>query len=105
MNGAVWDTNITDRNTFIIFDDQQIITYHYVQHSIQGSHIKKIGATSVLSKQLPLLMYSGEVTCATSGGQLTQIILNTHEFVRSGAVESDVTLLEANLDKQLALHR
>lgn len=50
-------------------------------------------------------MYAGEVTCATSGGQLTQITLATHDVMQTNVVEKDNDSLEANLKKQLSLHR
>jgi hypothetical protein len=50
-------------------------------------------------------MYSGEVMSATSGGQLTQLMLNTHDSLQVGLGERDQTIMEANFNKQIALHR
>lgn len=47
-------------------------------------------------------MYAGEVMSATSGGQLTQLILSTHDSPQN---DKDQSVLEANFSKQLSLHR
>lgn len=67
-----------------------------------GSSVQKIGQTSLASKQIPLLMYAGEVISATSGGQLTQLVLSTHD---SSQNDKDQSVLETNFTKQIALHR
>ncbi|KAJ8943661.1 hypothetical protein NQ318_005663 [Aromia moschata] len=103
--GITWDSNITDRNVFITYDEHEIVTYIYTRISIEGSSVKKVGQTILVSKQIPLLMYGGEVMSATSGSQLTQLLLATHDSVQIGIIERDQTILELNFDKQLALHR
>lgn len=45
------------------------------------------------------------MTCATSGGQLTQITLATHNVMQTNVGEKDNDSLEANFKKQLSLHR
>lgn len=50
-------------------------------------------------------MHSGEVLSATSGGQLTQLNLSTHDTNLMGIHEGDQNVLESNFSKQLALHR
>lgn len=70
-----------------------------------GPSVQRIGSTSLVSKQTPLLMYSGEVMSATSGGQLTQLNLSTHDTNLLGIGERDQSILEANFKKQIALHR
>lgn len=105
VTGVTWDSNIADRNIFIAYNDHEIITYIYVQYSINGSFVQKVGQTILVTKQLPLLMYAGEVMSATSGGQLSQIILSTHDYEQIGINERDNVILETNFNKQLALHR
>lgn len=34
--GVTWDTNLSDRNVFIVFDEHDIFTYIYVKYSIYG---------------------------------------------------------------------
>lgn len=50
-------------------------------------------------------MYAGEVMSATSGGQLTQLNLSTHDSTLLGITEKDHNILEINFNKQIALHR
>lgn len=76
-----------------------------MKFSIYGSRVEKVGQTSLVSKQIPLLMYAGEVMSATSGGQLTQLMLSTHDSMQIGINERDLAILEANFSKQMALRR
>lgn len=103
--GVTWDSNLQDRNIFIVYDEHDIFTYIYVKCSIYGPSVQKIGNTSLVSKQIPLLMYSGEVMSATSGGQLTQLNLATHDSFLLGINDRDQSVLQANFNKQLSLHR
>lgn len=50
-------------------------------------------------------MYAGEVTCATSGGQLSQMTLTTHDLLQSNAMDKATGTLESKFYKQLSLHR
>jgi hypothetical protein len=36
--GVTWDSNINDRNIFIVFDQHDIFTYVYVKYSIDGRY-------------------------------------------------------------------
>ncbi|KAG5897933.1 hypothetical protein JTB14_014047 [Gonioctena quinquepunctata] len=103
--GVVWDSNVADRNVFIVYEEHDISTYIYIKHSTEGSSVKQIGKTALVTKQTPLLMYAGEVMSATSGGQLTQLALSTHDSPQVGIIERDRAVLEANFNKQMALHR
>ncbi|XP_057660350.1 WD repeat-containing protein 19 [Diorhabda carinulata] len=103
--GIVWDSNIAERNIFIVYDENNIYTYHYVSRSTKGTFVEKIGHTTLVTKQLPLLMYSGVVTSASSGGQLTQLILTTHDTSQLNVNEKDQSILEEHFNKQLSLQR
>lgn len=70
-----------------------------------GSSVQRIGSTTLVSKQTPLLMHAGEVMSATSGGQLTQLNLSTHDSILLGIGDRDQSILELNFNKQIALHR
>ncbi|XP_063927605.1 WD repeat-containing protein 19 [Zophobas morio] len=105
VSGATWDSNINDRNIFLVHDQHDIFTYVYVKYSVHGPSVEKIGQTSLVSKQTPLLMYSGEVISATSGGQISRLMLNTHDSHQAGISEREHTILESNFHKQIALHR
>lgn len=67
--------------------------------------MEKVGTTSLSSQQVPLLMHSGDVISASSGGQLTQLHLATHDTILMGIGDKDQIVLENNFNKQLALHR
>lgn len=103
--GVTWDANLCDRNAFIVYDEHDIFTYIYVKYSIYGSSVQRVGSTSLVSKQTPLLMHAGEVMSATSGGQLTQLNLSTHDTMLLGITDRDQSVLDANFNKQIALHR
>ncbi|XP_030765268.1 WD repeat-containing protein 19 [Sitophilus oryzae] len=106
VSGCTWDCNVSDRNIFIIYDDHEIHTYIYMRLYIEGTKVKKIGETVLVAKQIPLLMYQGEVMCATSSGQLSQLNLSTHDVSHIGVMlERDRKVLETNFNKQLELHR
>ncbi|XP_066257249.1 WD repeat-containing protein 19 isoform X1 [Euwallacea similis] len=106
VNGVTWDSHISDRNIFIIYDDNDIHTYLYIKLHIDGPQVKKIGETLLVSKQMPLIMYQGEVMCATSSGQLSQLALTTHDVSQMSTIlDRDRKNLETNFHKQLSLHR
>nr|CAI5868921.1 unnamed protein product [Callosobruchus analis] len=98
--GITWDSNINDRNIFIAYDDHEICTYAYIDNSVDESW-----TNFLVSKQIPLLMYAGEVMSASSGGQLTQILLSTHDSMQIGIMDKDQTIVETNFNKQLNLLR
>ncbi|KAK9870346.1 hypothetical protein WA026_006430 [Henosepilachna vigintioctopunctata] len=104
ITGVTWDSNMADRNIFIIFNDSDIFTYVYVKNSIYDSSVKKIGQTTLVTKQIPLLMAAGEVLAATVGGQLTQLQLSTHD-TKTANTEKNVNTWETQYNKQLALKR
>lgn len=105
ITGVVWDSNLADRNVFIIFNEQEIYTYVYIKYSVDGTSIKSLGKTILASKQIPLLMYAGEVMCATSGGQISQLTLSSHNFLQANLMGVDKNALESNFNKQLNLLR
>ncbi|KAF5289365.1 hypothetical protein FQR65_LT11876 [Abscondita terminalis] len=105
ITGGVWDSSLSDRNIFIIYNDVEIVTYIYIKSSVYGSSVQHLGVTKLVSKQIPLFMYNGDVQLASSGGQLTRLTLTTHESAQTSIFEKDETTLESILDKQLCLHR
>lgn len=36
ITGVIWDGNLPDRDVFIVFNENEIITYAYVKNSIYG---------------------------------------------------------------------
>ncbi|XP_060531606.1 WD repeat-containing protein 19 isoform X2 [Cylas formicarius] len=104
FSGGAWDNDSSNRDLFIIWDDHEIHAYLYVSFSMDGATVKKLGRTSLMAKQIPLLLYNGDVVLATSSGQVSQMTLSTHEPSNSNGGEGDTVALEANFKKQLALH-
>lgn len=90
---------------FIIYDENNIFTYIYIKHSIYGSSVNKVGKTKLIGQQTPLFLHGGDLTLATSDGQLTQLTLSTHESCAQIANDKDMAVLENQLMKQLALQR
>lgn len=79
---------------------------NYQKSFFPGSSVKKIGVTNLVSKQLPLHLHAGQVMSASSGGQLSQLNLTTHDTFLLGIDDDrDRSILEQNLGKQLALLR
>lgn len=76
-SGILWD--YTNPYVFIVFDKKNCYTYVYVHQSIEGKFVKKLeDSTTIISDQVPLLLYDGDLCLHGSGGILTSIILNTH---------------------------
>lgn len=78
FSGAVWD--LAQPNTFVIFDTKQCVVYYFVQHSIRGRYVEKVGAFPITSDQTPILLHDGELCFAISGGKLSSTRLATHYF-------------------------
>lgn len=64
---------------FVAFDGKICSTYIFIRHSVDGKCVRKIGDTQLLSDQIPLMLYDGEL-CLYSNGKLTAISLDTHKF-------------------------
>lgn len=84
---------------FVAFDDKSCVTFVFVKHSIdgkfiykyisykfifgfhkliEGKHVVRVGESSLLSDQMPLMLYDGELSISSSGGKWSSIILSTH---------------------------
>ena len=59
----------------------KIVDFNQILLLYSGTKVVKIGITKLPSDTLPMLMYSGEVTLATSLGKLNQITLTSHEVI------------------------
>lgn len=84
--GVLWD--YAKPSTFIAFDDKVCITYVYVKHSIDGKVVEKIGETSLVTDQHPLMLFDGDLSLASSSGKLSSITLSTHLY--PGVVEPKI---------------
>ncbi|KAL0273759.1 UNVERIFIED_CONTAM: hypothetical protein PYX00_006365 [Menopon gallinae] len=99
--GVVWDGG--DRNTFILYDNHSIFTYFYNKDSIYGRSITKVGSTKLPPKQVPLMLFNGELQLETSNGKIAQLPLSTHH-IPSSVINNSKELVKC-LKKQLALQR
>lgn len=78
VTGILWD--YSHPAVFIVFDGKTCFTYIFVRHSVDGKCVRKIGETQLLTDQIPLMLYDGELCLYSQGGKLTTISLNTHKF-------------------------
>ncbi len=85
-NAVLWD--YAKPSTFIAYDDKTCITYVYVKHSVDGKLVEKIGETSLVSDQHPLMLFDGDLSLGSSSGKLSSITLSTHLY--SGIVEPKI---------------
>ncbi|XP_055530330.1 WD repeat-containing protein 19 [Wyeomyia smithii] len=74
--GVMWD--YSHPAVFVAFDRNSCITYAFVRASIYGKKVEKVGTTSLISEQIPLMLYDGELCLHGSGGRLSTIVLDTH---------------------------
>lgn len=92
---AIWD--LLQPNVFITFDDssKSLTTFVYIPISIKGRYIQKIGQTKLLSDQLPLMLYDGDVCINSGGSRVNSITLSTHKNNPSMSLEEQ---MEVNLN-------
>lgn len=76
--GILWD--YSHPSIFIVFDEKLCSTYVFIRHSVDGKYVRKVGETKLLSDQIPLMLYDGDLCLYSSGGKLTTISLDTHKF-------------------------
>ena len=75
--GILWD--YSHPATFIAYDKSVCVTYSFVRHSIRGKYVEKVGLTYLISDQIPVMLYDGDLCLhGGNGGKLTSIILDTH---------------------------
>jgi WD repeat-containing protein 19 len=65
-------------SVFVAFDNKVCTTYVFVRYSVQGKFVRKVGETKLLSDQVPLMLYDGDL-CLYSAGKLSTIYLSTHK--------------------------
>lgn len=78
VTGVLWD--YSHPSIFVVFDGKFCSTYVFIRHSVDGKHVRKVGDTQLLSDQIPLMLYDGELCLYSVGGKLTTISLDTHKF-------------------------
>ncbi|RZF45403.1 hypothetical protein LSTR_LSTR002846 [Laodelphax striatellus] len=103
--GAIWDLWHAERNVFIIYDSQKIVTYVYLRDSLTGPTVSSVGETKLPLDQKPLVLHAGELTLETSGGQLNSVLLSTHQMPTPNNKLTQSECFEQALDKRLELLR
>lgn len=78
VTGIIWD--YSHPSVFIVFDGKSCVTYIFARHSIDGKCVRKVGETKLLTDQIPLMLYDGDLCLYSTGGKLTTISLETHKF-------------------------
>ncbi|XP_058129497.1 WD repeat-containing protein 19 [Anopheles ziemanni] len=74
--GILWD--YSQPHVFVANDRTTCTTYVFVRGSVRGKLVEKVGTTSLISEQTPLMLYDGDLCLHGSGGKLTSIVLDTH---------------------------
>lgn len=75
--GILWD--YSHPSVFVVFDGKVCTTYIFIRHSVDGKYVRQVGETKLLTDQIPLMLYDGDL-CLYSAGKLTTIYLSTHKF-------------------------
>ena len=81
VTGVLWD--YSHPSIFIVFDGKICVTYIFIRNSVSGKCVRKVGETKLLSDQIPLMLYDGDLCLYSTGGKLTTISLDTHKFSSS----------------------
>ncbi|KAL0883647.1 hypothetical protein ABMA27_015774 [Loxostege sticticalis] len=107
LRGVIWDICLSDRNVFIVHREEAIETYYYAANSINGSHVDFVATTTVLASQIPLILFSGDVYCYASGGNVTKVSLESHNTSGLADVDGEKRLANQrrHVEKLLLLRR
>ncbi|CAH2091683.1 unnamed protein product [Euphydryas editha] len=105
--GAIWDICLSDRNVFAVYTGDTINTYYYSPNSIEGSHVDFVASTSLLQDQIPLILFSGDVYCYASGGNVVKMTLDSHNTSGLADVDTEkrLTNQRKHIEKLLLLRR
>ncbi|KAK6619206.1 hypothetical protein RUM44_003588 [Polyplax serrata] len=103
LSRIIWD--VTDRNSFIMFDTSTVCIYYYNKDSIYGTSITKVATTKLPFKQVPLMLNNGELHLETPSGKIVQLMLNTRQVTFSNVNGTNNKDLIKSLERQLALLR
>ena len=117
---VIWDAK--EKNVIMLYDGKYIHSYVYVQYSMKGSYLSKLGPVEVsnegeinmkpdkvelVSGNFPLLSTNGVLTCQTVSGFLTTIVHpyfdQLVENINKNSDRSDKKLLAERFGQSLAL--
>lgn len=89
--GVLWD--YSHPSVFVVFDGKLCVTYIFIRHSVDGKYVRRVGETKLLTDQIPLMLYDGDLCLYSTGGKLTTISLDTHKFSSSMELTEQLKLL------------
>ncbi|CAI9647951.1 WD repeat-containing protein dyf-2 [Caenorhabditis elegans] len=102
--GAIWETFTIDKNTFAVFDSQNIYVFLLSKQHIQGESVIYVSATRLPHAYVPLSLNKGIVTCLMSNGKLSSVLLDSHK-TESVISDKSETVIDDILTRSLLMHR
>ncbi|CAI2349778.1 unnamed protein product [Caenorhabditis sp. 36 PRJEB53466] len=104
FKGALWETFVVDRNTFAVFDQQNIHVFLLTKQHIQGDPVIYVSSTRLPHGYTPLSLNKGIVSCLLSNGKLTSVLLDSH---KTDSIISDKSenVIDEILTRNLLMHR
>ncbi|EFO86600.1 CRE-DYF-2 protein [Caenorhabditis remanei] len=102
--GALWETFTIDKNTFAVFDTQNIYVFLLSKQHIQGDSVIYVSATRLPHAYVPLSLNKGIVTCLMSNGKLSSVLLDSHK-TESVITDKSETVIDELLTRSLLMHR
>ncbi|GMS90421.1 hypothetical protein PENTCL1PPCAC_12596, partial [Pristionchus entomophagus] len=76
--GALWETFTIDRDTFIVYDSNEIYVFLLSRDEIGGEGIVNVGKTKLDYGHTPLMLSKGIVNCLTTSGRTSTILLQSN---------------------------
>ncbi|GMR42999.1 hypothetical protein PMAYCL1PPCAC_13194, partial [Pristionchus mayeri] len=76
--GALWETFTIDRDTFIVYDSNEIYVFLLSRDEIGGEGIVHVGKTKLDYGHTPLMLSKGIVNCLTASGRTSTILLQSN---------------------------
>ncbi|CAI5446230.1 unnamed protein product [Caenorhabditis angaria] len=76
--GALWETFTIDKDTFAVYDNQNIYVFLMTKRRIEGEGVAFIGTTKLPYSHVPLTLNKGLVKCLVPSGKISSVLLNSH---------------------------
>uniref|UniRef100_A0A8R1I9R3 WD_REPEATS_REGION domain-containing protein n=1 Tax=Caenorhabditis japonica TaxID=281687 RepID=A0A8R1I9R3_CAEJA len=102
--GCLWETFVIDKNTFAVFDSQNIYVFLLTKQHIEGTPIVYVSPTRLPYGYTPLSVNKGIVTNLMANGKLTSILLDSHKTESQISDKSD-GVVDDILKRSLLMHR
>ncbi|XP_064636625.1 WD repeat-containing protein 19-like isoform X3 [Lineus longissimus] len=101
--GILWDK--ADKDIFMVFDDEKIVTFMYNRETVSGAKVTMAGTSKLPYGHVPIMLHHGEVTLQTQSGKVTMLVLDTHNFEGKPQPEKPQHELRTALEKTISLRR